>query len=70
MDILKEFLSTTGFASLEWGNVIMILIGGALLKVLEIKRERLACFPCGFSDCRQRPRRPSVVKVSRSPYSR
>jgi oxaloacetate decarboxylase beta subunit len=38
MDILSEFLKTTGFAQMTWGNAIMIVIG-ILFITLAIKKE-------------------------------
>lgn len=49
MDILYDFLNTTGFANLSWGNVIMIAIGIVFIH-LAITRdyEPLLLLPIGF----------------------
>ncbi|MFP4698152.1 MAG: sodium ion-translocating decarboxylase subunit beta [Eubacteriales bacterium] len=38
LDLLKEFISSTGFANLYWGNYVMILVSAVLL-YLAIKKE-------------------------------
>lgn len=49
MDILEKFLSTTGFAQLEWGNAIMIVIGLVFIGLAIIKDyEPLLLLPIGF----------------------
>lgn len=49
MDVLQEFLSTTGFALLTWGNAIMIVIGITFI-TLAIRKdyEPLLLVPIGF----------------------
>jgi oxaloacetate decarboxylase beta subunit len=49
MDIFSEFLKTTGFASMTWGNAIMILIG-ILFITLAIRKdyEPLLLVPIGM----------------------
>ena len=49
MDIFYDFLTTTGFANLIWGNVIMIAIGIVFIH-LAITRdyEPLLLLPIGF----------------------
>ena len=49
MDILVDFLRTTGFATLAWGNVIMILIGIVFIALAVLKHyEPLLLLPIGF----------------------
>ncbi len=49
MDILFEFLKTTGFASMTWGNAIMITIGIVFIALAIIKDyEPLLLLPIGF----------------------
>ena len=49
MEILREFLQTTGFASMTWGNAIMIMIGIAFI-ILAIRKdyEPLLLVPIGM----------------------
>jgi sodium ion-translocating decarboxylase beta subunit len=49
IDMLTEFLSTTGYAQLSWGNVLMIVIGIVLISLAIIKHyEPLLLVPIGF----------------------
>jgi len=49
MDILKEFLGTTGFSQMSLGNVIMIIIGIAFISLAVLKHyEPLLLVPIGF----------------------
>lgn len=49
MDIFQKFLETTGFAQLEWGNAIMIVIGLTFIGLAIIKDyEPLLLLPIGF----------------------
>ncbi len=49
MDIFEKFLETTGFAQLEWGNAIMIVIGMIFIGLAIIKDyEPLLLLPIGF----------------------
>ena len=49
MKILFEFLGTTGFANMTWGNGIMIVIGILFIGLAIIKDyEPLLLLPIGF----------------------
>ena len=49
MDILVEFLGTTGFANITWGNLLMIAIGLAFITLAITKHyEPLLLLPIGF----------------------
>lgn len=49
MDILTNFLQSTGFAQMEWGNAIMIIIGLIFISLAIIKDyEPLLLLPIGF----------------------
>ncbi|MDD5764935.1 MAG: sodium ion-translocating decarboxylase subunit beta [Candidatus Marinimicrobia bacterium] len=49
MEILGKVISTTGFANLTWGNVLMIVIGGIAIYVAIVKNyEPLLLLPIGF----------------------
>jgi oxaloacetate decarboxylase beta subunit len=49
MDILIEFLDTTGFANVTWGNLLMIAIGLAFITLAITKHyEPLLLLPIGF----------------------
>jgi oxaloacetate decarboxylase beta subunit len=49
MDILIDFLGTTGFSQMVWGNVIMIIIGIAFIALAVLKHyEPLLLVPIGF----------------------
>ncbi len=49
MDILVEFLGTTGFANISWGNLLMIAIGLAFITLAITKHyEPLLLLPIGF----------------------
>ncbi|MDG2381372.1 MAG: sodium ion-translocating decarboxylase subunit beta [Pirellulaceae bacterium] len=49
MEILTQFLNTTGFAQMTWGNAIMILIGMVFISLAIIKHyEPLLLLPIGF----------------------
>ncbi|TET39897.1 MAG: glutaconyl-CoA decarboxylase subunit beta, partial [Dehalococcoidia bacterium] len=49
LERILDFLSFTGFASLYWGNLVMLLVGGVLI-YLAIRRryEPLLLIPIGF----------------------
>jgi len=49
MEILGKVISTTGFANLTWGNVLMIVIGGIAIYMAIVKNyEPLLLLPIGF----------------------
>ncbi|MBT3296116.1 MAG: sodium ion-translocating decarboxylase subunit beta [Verrucomicrobia bacterium] len=49
MDILYQFIETTGFAQMTWGNAIMIVIGIVFISLAIIKDyEPLLLLPIGF----------------------
>lgn len=49
LDRIWEFLTTTGFAGLYWGNLVMLLVAGVLLYLAIRKRyEPLLLIPIGF----------------------
>jgi|GEM_PF-2716082 len=49
MEILEKVFSTTGFANLTWGNVLMIIIGGIAIFLAIVKNyEPLLLLPIGF----------------------
>ena len=49
MNILLDFLSTTSFATMNWGNVLMIVIGIVFISLAIIKDyEPLLLLPIGF----------------------
>ncbi|MBD3419272.1 MAG: sodium ion-translocating decarboxylase subunit beta [Chitinivibrionales bacterium] len=49
MDIFQSFIGTTGFAQLQWGNIIMIIIGIIFISLAIIKHfEPLLLLPIGF----------------------
>jgi len=49
MDVFRDFLQTTGFASMTWGNILMILIGIAFIALAIHKHyEPLLLVPIGF----------------------
>ena len=49
MEVLTEFLQTTGFMSLTWGNVLMVVIGLAFITLAITKHyEPLLLLPIGF----------------------
>lgn len=49
MNILLDFLSTTSFATMDWGNVLMIAIGIVFISLAIIKDyEPLLLLPIGF----------------------
>lgn len=49
MEILTEFLNTTGFAMMTWGNAIMIVVGIIFVSLAIIKDyEPLLLLPIGF----------------------
>jgi len=49
MDIFLEFLKTTGFANMTWGNAMMIVIGMVFMALAIIKHyEPLLLLPIGF----------------------
>jgi oxaloacetate decarboxylase beta subunit len=49
LDRIWEFLNTTGFADLYWGNVVMMMVGGVLIFLAIRKRyEPLLLIPIGF----------------------
>jgi sodium ion-translocating decarboxylase beta subunit len=49
LDRIWEFLNTTGFADLYWGNVVMMMVGGVLIFLAIKKRyEPLLLIPIGF----------------------
>jgi len=49
MDLFVEFLKTTGFATLAWGNVLMIIIGLVFITLAITKHyEPLLLLPIGF----------------------
>ena len=43
MDILYQFIETTGFAQMTWGNAIMIVIGIVFISLAIIKTEFSRC---------------------------
>jgi sodium ion-translocating decarboxylase beta subunit len=49
MNMIKEFLLTTGYAQMTWGNALMIVIGIVLISLAIIKHyEPLLLVPIGF----------------------
>jgi sodium ion-translocating decarboxylase beta subunit len=49
LDRIWEFLNTTGFADIYWGNLVMLLVGGVLIFLAIRKRyEPLLLIPIGF----------------------
>ena len=49
MDMLSNFLQTTGFAQMQWGNALMIIIGIVFIMLAIIKDyEPLLLLPIGF----------------------
>ncbi len=49
MDIITKIIQTTGFANLQWQNIIMILIGGIAIYLAIVKKyEPLLLLPLGF----------------------
>lgn len=49
MDILQNFLGTTGFALMTWGNLIMIVVGIIFITLAVVKNyEPLLLLPIGF----------------------
>ncbi|HUU63302.1 MAG TPA: sodium ion-translocating decarboxylase subunit beta [Dehalococcoidia bacterium] len=49
LDRIWEFLNTTGFAGLYWGNVVMLVVGGVLIYLaIKKKYEPLLLLPIGF----------------------
>jgi len=49
MDILTNFLGTTGFAQMTWGNFIMIIVGLIFISLAIVKHyEPLLLLPIGF----------------------
>lgn len=49
MDVLKNFLESTAFANMEWGNLLMIVIGLLFVALAIIKKyEPLLLLPIGF----------------------
>ena len=49
MGVLLEFLETTGFATMTWGNVLMIVIGLLFITLAITKHyEPLLLLPIGF----------------------
>ena len=49
MDLLIEFLKTTGFATMTWGNLLMIVIGLIFITLAITKHyEPLLLLPIGF----------------------
>ncbi len=49
MDLLTNFLQTTGFAQMQWGNALMIVIGIVFIMLAIIKDyEPLLLLPIGF----------------------
>ena len=49
MDIFNKFLETTGFAQMEWTNLVMIIIGLIFIGLAIIKDyEPLLLLPIGF----------------------
>ncbi|MCK5672392.1 MAG: sodium ion-translocating decarboxylase subunit beta [Spirochaetales bacterium] len=49
MDILQNFLGTTGFAMMTWGNLIMIVVGIIFISLAVVKNyEPLLLLPIGF----------------------
>ena len=49
MEILTNFLQTTGFSQMTWGNAIMIIIGLVFIALAIIKEyEPLLLLPIGF----------------------
>ena len=49
MDIIAKVLNTTGFANLQLGNIIMIIVGGLAIYLAIVKKyEPLLLLPLGF----------------------
>ena len=49
LDRIWEFLNTTGFSDLYWGNVVLMMVGGVLIYLAIRKRyEPLLLIPIGF----------------------
>ncbi len=49
MGVIEKILATTGFMNMEWGNVIMIIVGGiAIYLAIAKKYEPLLLLPIGF----------------------
>jgi len=49
LDVLKQFLGTTAVANMEWGNVLMIVVGCIFISLAIIKHyEPLLLLPIGF----------------------
>ena len=49
MHILLDFLGTTGFATMTWGNAIMIVVGIVFVSLAIVKDyEPLLLLPIGF----------------------
>ncbi len=49
MDLIIQILSTTGFANMAWGNLVMIIVGaGAIYLAIAKNYEPLLLLPIGF----------------------
>jgi sodium ion-translocating decarboxylase beta subunit len=49
LDRIGDFLNSTGFAGLEWGNVLLLIVGGVLIFLaIRKKYEPLLLIPIGF----------------------
>ena len=49
LDRIGDFLNSTGFAGLEWGNVLLLVVGGVLIFLaIRKKYEPLLLIPIGF----------------------
>ncbi|HDP68834.1 MAG TPA: sodium ion-translocating decarboxylase subunit beta [Candidatus Marinimicrobia bacterium] len=49
MDMIIQIIRTTGFANLEWGNIIMIIVGCIAIYLAIVKKyEPLLLLPIGF----------------------
>ncbi len=49
MEVLSKIISTTGFANMEWGNLVMIIVGCIAIYLAIVKKyEPLLLLPIGF----------------------
>src|SRR6056297_537018 len=49
MDVLEKVFATTGFANMEWGNIMMMIIGSIAIYFAIVKQyEPLLLLPIGF----------------------
>ncbi|MCK4716270.1 MAG: sodium ion-translocating decarboxylase subunit beta, partial [Candidatus Marinimicrobia bacterium] len=49
MDMILQIIETTGFANLQWGNIIMISVGCLAIYLAIVKKyEPLLLLPIGF----------------------